>query len=263
MDKRVCVIENCSKERYNKQNYCVMHYARWKRNGDPNVKYKTTISVCAICGKEFKHPIKYSRSKYCSEDCRNKGELAWREKRQEESVVKKNCLYCGSEFWAVTWPFNNSFCSGVCKGKSNAEDRVSEANCRLCGVVFKTPNRHFNTCPHCARENMLKKVKRRNKKIRYLRRGAEGPYHNESEWNKLVNYYNGMCAYCGDRAAEHKDHIIPISRGGKDSIGNILPACRDCNLSKGNKYLFEWKHAKAVKDNGKREKADPKPVEAN
>ena len=255
--EKVCIVDGCDRSVYGKKDYCVMHYARWKRNGDPNIKYKITVSICVICGKEFKHPSKYSITKYCSDDCRDCGELDWREKRQEESIIKKNCLFCGNEFMAVTWPFVGNFCSKECKGKSNAKGRVSVAICRICGVVFKTPNAHFNTCPDCARENMLKKVKRRNKKIRYLRRGAEGPYHSESEWNKLLNYYNGMCAYCGERSAEHKDHVIPISRGGKDSIGNILPTCRECNLSKGNKYLFEWKHAKAVKNNDKREKTHP------
>lgn len=37
------------------------------------------------------------------------------------------------------------------------------------------------------------------------------------------------------------DHVVPLSRGGRHSIGNILPACESCNLSKHASYLVEWR----------------------
>lgn len=48
------------------------------------------------------------------------------------------------------------------------------------------------------------------------------------------------CIYCGGKA-EHMDHITPISRGGRHSIGNLAPACAKCNLSKRDKFVVEWK----------------------
>ncbi len=48
------------------------------------------------------------------------------------------------------------------------------------------------------------------------------------------------CIYCGAKA-EHMDHITPISRGGRHSVGNLAPACAKCNLSKNNKFIVEWK----------------------
>lgn len=47
------------------------------------------------------------------------------------------------------------------------------------------------------------------------------------------------CAYC-DAPAEHLDHIKPIARGGRDVLGNVIPACADCNLSKSDKSLADW-----------------------
>ena len=28
------------------------------------------------------------------------------------------------------------------------------------------------------------------------------------------------------------DHIVPISRGGKSKRGNLVPACKKCNVNK-------------------------------
>lgn len=51
--------------------------------------------------------------------------------------------------------------------------------------------------------------------------------------------WDGACCYC-DAPAEHLDHVKPISRGGADVARNIVPACADCNLSKGARSLADW-----------------------
>jgi 5-methylcytosine-specific restriction endonuclease McrA len=46
------------------------------------------------------------------------------------------------------------------------------------------------------------------------------------------------CQYCGDRFPTHEltfDHVVPRSRGGKTTWENVVTACSDCNLSKGNR----------------------------
>lgn len=48
------------------------------------------------------------------------------------------------------------------------------------------------------------------------------------------------CLYCGE-AGEHIDHILPLSKGGLHSIGNLTSSCRSCNLSKNNKTVMEWR----------------------
>lgn len=50
------------------------------------------------------------------------------------------------------------------------------------------------------------------------------------------------CCYCG-APAEHLDHVTPLSRGGRDILSNVVPACADCNLSKGALSLAEWVRA--------------------
>lgn len=51
-----------------------------------------------------------------------------------------------------------------------------------------------------------------------------------------------LCAYCGDTEGPfHLDHIIPWSRGGDHSLGNLTISCATCNLSKGDKTPEEWR----------------------
>ena len=51
------------------------------------------------------------------------------------------------------------------------------------------------------------------------------------------------CIYCGEKA-EHVDHVVPLSRGGSHSLGNLAPSCQICNLRKNKKFVIEWKASK-------------------
>lgn len=60
------------------------------------------------------------------------------------------------------------------------------------------------------------------------------------KWRKLreqvFNEYGRACAYCGyEDPVMTVDHILPRSRGGQDLLENLLPACRKCNYSRGNR----------------------------
>lgn len=46
-----------------------------------------------------------------------------------------------------------------------------------------------------------------------------------------------QCQYCGDTFRTQDltfDHVIPRSRGGRTSWDNIVTACQECNIQKGN-----------------------------
>lgn len=55
---------------------------------------------------------------------------------------------------------------------------------------------------------------------------------------------NSPCVNCGSYEQIQIDHIIPVSRNGRHSIGNLQPLCKFCNLSKGSKFMFEWKKSR-------------------
>lgn len=44
----------------------------------------------------------------------------------------------------------------------------------------------------------------------------------------------GACARCGSRERLEYDHIVPVSRGGNNTVRNIELLCEVCNRSKSN-----------------------------
>jgi 5-methylcytosine-specific restriction endonuclease McrA len=42
------------------------------------------------------------------------------------------------------------------------------------------------------------------------------------------------CQYCGSRQNLTLDHVMPRSRGGKDTWENLITACQSCNTRKGD-----------------------------
>ena len=76
-------------------------------------------------------------------------------------------------------------------------------------------------------------IKREKERDRHLR---------QTEW-WLRKVHKGVCYYCQRQVGRDHltmDHVVPISRGGRSSKGNIVPACKECNTKK--KYLVpvEW-----------------------
>jgi hypothetical protein len=63
---------------------------------------------------------------------------------------------------------------------------------------------------------------------------------------KAVQKRDGdMCRYCGcEKGPFQLDHVHPYSRGGKNTVKNLVVACKPCNKSKHAKTLDEWKEGK-------------------
>jgi len=57
------------------------------------------------------------------------------------------------------------------------------------------------------------------------------------------------CGYCRTAIINtpHLDHIIPISRGGRHSISNLIISCQLCNLTKYNFTVAEWRYRHGAK----------------
>ena len=56
----------------------------------------------------------------------------------------------------------------------------------------------------------------------------------QSGWWKQ-QLQRGVCHYCGKQVGAAKltmDHVVPVSRGGRSTKGNVVPACDACNKTK-------------------------------
>ena len=80
--------------------------------------------------------------------------------------------------------------------------------------------------------NPLKAAEQDNRR-RARKQGAFGTY-TADEFKAL-----GTTCLCCGRAdiPMTADHIVPLSKGGRNDIGNIQPLCRGCNSSKGTKTI--------------------------
>jgi len=59
--------------------------------------------------------------------------------------------------------------------------------------------------------------------------------------NRIYRRDNFECVYCGSNKNLTLDHVIPKSKGGKNSWENLVTSCFKCNLKKGNKTPDEAK----------------------
>jgi 5-methylcytosine-specific restriction endonuclease McrA len=68
----------------------------------------------------------------------------------------------------------------------------------------------------------------------------------DAEWSSLVAAWGG-CAYCAAEVdALQRDCVLPISRGGRYTLANVVPACRSCNASKCNSEVTGWMRRKRL-----------------
>ena len=92
--------------------------------------------------------------------------------------------------------------------------------CRKCGNIIFTITNATKFCENC----------KPSKHYRY----------STKQWRVIRAYIlkrDGFrCTYCG-LFGNCVDHVIPISRGGSDSILNLTTSCRPCNSKKSNNLL--------------------------
>ena len=60
------------------------------------------------------------------------------------------------------------------------------------------------------------------------------------------------CVYCGQTAEQsgahlHLDHLTPRSRGGEDTVANLVCACRRCNTARQDMTGPQWQAYAAAK----------------
>lgn len=131
------------------------------------------------------------------------------------------CAFCGQVKPLVDFPRN---------GTDNAGNPVWRQDCKTCYNIRRKENRT--------------KKKHSDFIGSQKRRGEENPDYTHQEWKEALIFFGGECAYCGctTRKGQRltRDHLEPVSKGGRTTQSNIVPACQSCNSSKGAEDFRDW-----------------------
>lgn len=117
----------------------------------------------------------------------------------------------------------------------------------------KNPDGHDSRCKVCAcayqhrryEQGLAHAADIANARVKDARKAARkaGAAINDltvEQWRWLVFLYGGYCAYCGRQPKRiGLDHVVPLSRGGNNTLSNVVPVCRSCNSHKHAKTPVE------------------------
>jgi len=215
MSQRTCETIGCERTHYAKGG-CRSHY---NQAHQPNRHAKYVIT-CQGCG--VKHQSTRQDGKYCSNLCRDYARWG-----------PRSCPWGPVSTALVPWVAPPS------KARAAQRQRLwVSGDCSWCGEAFLAHS-ESGVARHCSRYCARKqgKVRRRARE-----RGASGAY----TWAEVTRKWmdiGKVCAYCRapkDNDQIEPDHVVPLSRGGSNSITNVVPSCAPCNQSKGARFLNEW-----------------------
>ncbi len=104
--------------------------------------------------------------------------------------------------------------------------------CKSCQAKKSKERREKGNLPRypISQEQNIVDLNRR----RARKKMAEGSF-TVAQWEELKKKYNYTCLSCHRSEPEisiSADHIIPLSKGGTNDIGNIQPLCINCNCKK-------------------------------
>jgi hypothetical protein len=223
-------------------------YKREKRNKERAAR---PIRHCVVCCAEL--PPTSTRRLYCSQRCASK---ANRPIRPGRCVEVRICQTCNGTF--VTEHPTKKYCSTACHIKSILARAHQGAvkNCEHCG---KETTRRRYCSPECWAE--ARRIKQSRNKQAFLstdkgkeyrkvhtsrnnqrRKGDKaGIDFTPAQWRAALRYFDHKCAYCGEKLTKaEQEHYFPLSKGGRLTRSNIIPACPACNNKKSNRDPIEW-----------------------
>ena len=174
---------------------------------------------CKACGTEFESPRADRR--WCAPEC--KRALKRQYDRDRYPMVADEAIRLACE-----WQRNNKARKSAydAQYRIRTADRRREIRAKYTPIPDKQGNR--------LRSSQRRARKRGNGEFRV----------GKSDLYRALVRARELCTYCSARVTWDSvewDHVVPISRGGCHSIGNLVPSCRSCNRSKGRSTVTEWR----------------------
>jgi 5-methylcytosine-specific restriction endonuclease McrA len=193
---------------------------------------------CGLCGALYE-PLR-SNSRACS--VAHHRALAMRDfyARTKRDRPERGCASCGSVL-PSDGRSDRKTCSARCRRALNPSYQKKgwrTARCVMCGLPFRHIRSDARYCSIGCKAVVYVET-RRSRKLNNP--GSLGV--STREWAAIVRRSGGRCAYCQrpPRRSLQMDHVVPLSRGGRHAIGNVVPACEACNSSKRDRLLADWR----------------------
>lgn len=204
--------------------------------------------TCKRCGK----PFESYKALYCSTKCREiPDELKKVNLYKPNLKVSRQCIYCSKVF--ETGRANQKFCNKDCsyqyRLKQLHEQRKDEAThyskrCKECGKHFTCTRSKAKYCSSACNIRCGNRQKETTRRKRIMKNG-------KVDWDisieRLLKRDGHVCYLCGEQVITNIDtnddyypsieHIIPVSKGGTHTWGNVKLAHRYCNTIKGDKMI--------------------------
>lgn len=216
-----CTVDACERP-LRAKGMCGTHYNRTNPN-----RHKKTLTACTYCGTEILKMKGGGGRKYgpvCSDACRN-----W--------LVNEFCSL-PADHWARWYGKSSEWTPRVAKVETAT---FQCAYCQECDQSYVV--RWSGTPPKFCTDTCQRRSKRRTRRAR--EHDAPGNY----TWAQVIRLHllsDRRCSYCDEHVAQPEpDHVVPISRSGRNDIGNILSCCQRCNGDKGDMTPTEWAEYRA------------------
>ena len=216
------------------------------------LKFVEKPKNCLYCQVELVHLGAGNPKKFCS---RNHAGKYRQSLKPKAAKLEKSCDYCSNVF-ATSYP-KTRFCSLDCRRLGLSEKSRLETLARQAS----NPSRHDYNCDDCARLVATEKRITRGQHGRYcdfcrLRRRRESYRVKTAKRQKVLNPIRisadvlierdgNVCHIClteidlslarNNRFGATIDHVIPVSKGGADTLENMKLAHWICNIKKGNR----------------------------
>jgi 5-methylcytosine-specific restriction endonuclease McrA len=239
MAQSMCGVDGCDRAHV-ARGLCRMHYMRVWKSGDVGGAAPSRMSysdgqVCSIDG--------------CGRDIRSRGMCTthyMRTLNYGDPLISRRQSYGGAPC-CVDDCERNAQSLGMCGlhyGRFMLHGSTDKPERRK--VARRGSNPDLNRLRQ-QRYSLSPKGKLKHSRRRAVAGAAEICVISDRDWRSMVARFRGRCAYCGSLGEMTRDHVIPLARGGRHAIGNILPACRSCNSSKRDRLLVEWRASKNLK----------------
>lgn len=218
---QICSIDNCN-NKVLARGWCSKHYQRWKNHGDP-------LAGGATPRKPIDLPDGRRQCLSC-EEVKDLNEFSY---EKTFNTYRTTCKKCRAKVETEKYLDPNF-----------AEKRKSHTRSRR-DLDRALENERYRKDPEKKKASVLKHIRNNpdaHRQRRLKRRATQlenGVFIvSPSEIQKILN---SSCIFCGTTENITVDHLIPLSRGGRHSIGNLAPSCKSCNSSKGTRTVMEFR----------------------